>query len=326
MQRKDFAVSWMYDRKNEDRLFIEILKTECRARNMSFMLIDEGHVRGFIKMLKTGGLRIRFLLDMISDLTDSKDPFTRFSYAAKDSGTKVVNDPDYAKAAADKSITHFDLMRAGISVPYTVIFRDWEPSRKISDKERRRLGHPFVIKPAQGYGWRGVKTDAKGTSYEISKAKSVSKGENLLLQKKIEPASIGGRKGWFRVFHVFGEIIPCWWDTGTGHYEHVTLREMYKYRLRSLSLIVSEIARLKNMEWFSTEIAIIVKEKKRSFVVVDYVNDQCDLRSQSRCRAGVPDSVIEHIAYRIVENAWLYKRGVRQPPYRSIFCARAEVT
>ncbi len=323
MERKDFAVSWIYDEKNEDVFFIETLKKECRARDMRFILINESIVKETINDLKEGKLKIKFLLDMVSELTNPKDQFARLSYSAKDSGAKVVNDPDYAKAAADKSITHYDLLKAGILVPYTVIIRDWESARKISKKEKRRLGSSFVVKPALGYGWKGVRLDTKGTLYEISKAKRISKGENLLLQQKIKPMRIDNRMAWFRIFNVFGEIIPCWWHTGTGCYEHVTMREMYKCRLRNLAVIVSEIAKIKNMEFFSTEIAITEKRKERNFVVIDYVNDQCDLRSKSVCRAGVPDSIIEHIAYKIVENAWLHKRGKRRIPYRSIFCAKA---
>ena len=323
MKRKDFAISWFYDKKNEDIFFIEVLKKECKARGMSFMLVDEANVRQSIKKLKEGKLKFKFLLDMVSELTDPKDHFAMLSYAAKDTGTKVINDPDYAKAAADKSITHFDLLKVGIAVPYTVILRTWEPAKRISGREKRKLGSSFVIKPALGYGWRGVKIGAKGTLDEISKAKKISRGENLLLQKNIKPVIIEGRIAWFRVFHVFGEIIPCWWNTGTGHYEHVTLRKMHKHRLRSLTVIVSEIAKLKNIEWFSTEITITLKGKKRWFVVIDYVNDQCDLKSQSMCRAGVPDNLIEHIAYKIVENAWLHKRGKYKTGYRSIFCAKA---
>lgn len=43
------------------------------------------------------------------------------------------------------------------------------------------------------------------------------------------------------------------------------------------------------MDYFSSEIALT---KKNRFVLIDYVNDQCDMRLKSIHPDGVPDSIV----------------------------------
>jgi len=61
---------------------------------------------------------------------------------------------------------------------------------------------------------------------------------------------------------------------------------------------------------FSTEIAYTPEGK---FVVIDYVNDQIDLRLQSGSAEGVPDSVVHQVADRLVEHVIRH----RNKPQRS---------
>jgi hypothetical protein len=51
------------------------------------------------------------------------------------------------------------------------------------------------------------------------------------------------------------------------------------------------------LDLFSTEIAFVSEGR---FVVVDYVNDQIDLRLQSIAAEGVPDDIVKSIAQRLV--------------------------
>jgi len=55
------------------------------------------------------------------------------------------------------------------------------------------------------------------------------------------------------------------------------------------------IANITQLDFFSTEIVLTNDGK---FVVIDYVNDQCDMRLKSRHIDGVPDSAV----IQIIEN------------------------
>jgi len=323
METFDFAIGCQYVDKQED-FFIECLKQECRARRMRFLCVDGESVNSLESDIKKGKAKIRFYLDMASETYSKRDRFTRFNYSLKDSGTRIVDDPDDTKVATDKSITHHDLARAKVPVPYTIIIRNWEPQRRLTPQEKKKLGLPFIIKPALGYGQKGVKiVDKKYNLKDIAQARKFNKGDNFLLQEFIEPLEIEEEPAWFRVYSIFGEIIPCWWNPHTRDYRQVTMKEADKYKLFPLARIASEIARITRIDWFSCEIAISRKNKK--FVVIDYMNDQCAVCARSQEKGGVPDEVVSHLASRIVEKAWQYNTGRYTLTYRGVWFPKIKV-
>ena len=328
MKQYDFALSW--DDSIREK-FVKWIRRESSLRGLELLLITERNVERVIEGLGKGRLKIKFLLDCAADYYDRRDLFARLCYAVKDIGGHVVCDPDDAREASNKAITHYDLVKANIPTPYTVVVRNWEPNNfKLSKEELNRLGKPFIIKPASGFGQKGVVRDAKGSIEEIAKARRFNRGDNFLLQEKIEPLLLDDRQGWFRVYFLFGEIIPCWWSTETGYYSYVSLRQMHRYKLLALARITSEIARVTNMDFFSSEIAITGKGKERRFAAIDYVNDQPELRVRSGKATGgfvagpVPE-VVQHIAERIVEIAWRISRNIPFGMHRSIWLAKASL-
>ncbi len=58
------------------------------------------------------------------------------------------------------------------------------------------------------------------------------------------------------------------------------------------------IRRACRLDFFSSEIAIT---SERKFIVVDYVNEVCDMRRKSRFENGAPDAVVSTIARLLAE-------------------------
>jgi len=323
MKAFDFGIGWPVE-GGENEIFISALKSECEAHRLEFIFIDRISIDTLNSEIKKGELKLKFYLDMASETFDPKDDFTRFAYALKDSGTRIVADPDDVKAAADKSITHFDLAMAKVPVPYTVLVRNWEPTRRLTDEEKTKLGLPFVLKPALGYGQKGVKIiKQKANLKEIAESRLLNKGDNFLLQEFIEPLELNGEPAWFRVFHLFGEIFPSWWNPTTHVYRRVTLKEMDEYKLLPLIRITTEIARITRIDWFSCEIAL--GKKENNFVTIDYMNDQCAISPQSKYKDGVPDELIVQIAERMVEKASQYIRNKFTLSHRAIWFPKIKV-
>ena len=106
---------------------------------------------------------------------------------------------------------------------------------------------------------------------------------------------LDGKRAWFRSFWAFGRPIPVWWDDQTHLYEELKKEEMEYFGLKKLYEITRKIAKITGLDFFSTEIVFTSDNK---FVVIDYVNDQCDMRLKSKHLDGVPDSV----GYQIVNN------------------------
>jgi len=113
------------------------------------------------------------------------------------------------------------------------------------------------------------------------------------LQEKVSPATLADRRAWFRVFYAFGRIIPCWWDDLTHVYEELTPADEEGFGLQSLRSIAAAIREVCVLDFFSTEIALM---PGKTFVVVDYVNEMCDMRLKSLHIDGVPDQIVLSIA------------------------------
>lgn len=322
MKTYDFGFIFIGNKKES---IIKWIREECRFRALSFLWINEHNAPKILQKLSSNKLKIRFLVDNESDYFNPEDIYMKICYAVKDSGGEVIDDPDKARSSADKSIMHFDLVEAGLSVPYTVVVRNWQPDDfELSKEQLKGLGTPFIIKPARGFGQKGVIKDASGDIKQIAEARHFSRGDNFLLQEKIEPIMLDDQMGWFRVYYLFGEIIPCFWNNQTGEYKHVSLREMHNFRLLPLARYASEIARMVNMKFFSTEIAVTGRGKKRRFVIIDYVNDQCELCVRPTKMAGPVPEAIHHIAEALVEHAWMHRVGKKPIIHRSIWLAKAK--
>lgn len=301
MKSFDFGISWSGNIKER---FVRLLQLACKKKGLSFFWISNDNLKEVSRALDRKEISIKVLLDTEATYNKKGDPYAHICYDIKDSGGVVINDPDRAKAAIDKSVMHYELINTGIITPYTVVVRNWEPKNfRLPDQEKEKLGVPFVIKPALGYGQLGVIRNARGTIREIATARHYDRGDNFLLQEKIAPIEVAGRRAWFRGFNVFDTIIPCFWDDQLNRYEHISYEELNEYGLFPLVKIISKIAGITRMAWFSTEIAIDQKNGQKRFVVIDYVNDQCDMTSKIETPSGVPDQIAEHTASCIVDAA-----------------------
>ena len=323
MKRYDFGLSWSGTIKE---YFVDCLQKSCKEKNISFFWVNEDNIRKVLGQLESASLKITVMLDTEATYNKKNDPYARSCYAVKDNGGVVINDPDRTKIAIDKSVMHYELMHMGIAVPYSVIVRNWEPnSFKLTEEERKKLGVPFIIKPALGYGQLGVVREARGSIREIARARSFDRGDNFLLQEKITPIELGTRRAWFRVLHVFNTIIPCWWDDNLNRYEHVSLEEFNSYNLFPLVAISSKIASATRMVWFSTEVAIDKHEGKLRFIAIDYVNDQCDMSAKSETTSGVPDGVVFYTAQCIVDSAYRFVNRVKEEKKYTILLKDASI-
>jgi hypothetical protein len=285
----DVALLWEWE---FDYDFIQILDKQCVQFGLNSHIIHPYNLAETELMIKDDSFGARFFYDRASDANSAFEPVIQ---KLLDSGSYPLNQPEKLQKALDKAAIHSELIQCGLHVPYTIILspnRDWT---KIKIGELIRLGEPFIIKPAIGGGGVGVELNAK-TLFDIVKAKESKNKERFLLQEKVLPIQFGERRAWFRVYYVCENTISCWWDDDTHIYHRVSPEEETIYGLSRLKKEILKIADIAGLQFFSTEIAIVDKE---TFVIVDYVNDQCDMRLKSIHFDGVPDDVVEEVAYSI---------------------------
>jgi len=105
------------------------------------------------------------------------------------------------------------------------------------------------------------------------------------------------RPAWCRMISSAETLYICLWVTDIHFYTPVTAGEEKDYNLGPLRTIATSIGEFCSLDLFSTEVALT---PAGHFVVVDYVNDQIDLRLQSKAVDGVPDAMVQDIADGLV--------------------------
>lgn len=293
----DLACAWNWE---YDREFMELLQMKSRDLGITTYLIERKNIEETLRLVREGTLKLRFLLDRASDDDEAFQPLAHFLAQDGGQGTCVINPFALQSRAADKATMHLEFLTHGIQVPYTLIISPYNQRREaeLSLTELAKLGRPFIIKPANTTGGGiGVVTGAE-TLKDVLEARQHHKNDKYLLQETMKPASLSENRAWFRVFYAFGDIIPCWWDDQTHVYEEITEEDLSAFGLEELMSITQKIFEVCRLDFFSTELVLTAQLK---FVSVDYVNEVCDMRPQSRHRDGVPDRVIGRIVGRLLQ-------------------------
>ena len=289
----------MTHKLDADDYFIHCVQRQCAEARLNFFLIEPLWVEPFHDALKMGKVWPRALLNMHSEHHQPEEIYHRLVKLAAERGSFVIDPPDRAQAAFDKSRVHPRLVEALIPVPHTVIAPPpGEGHWSLSEADRAALGSPFVIKPAMGYGRKGLVLDATSEA-DLGRSAAAWPDRHYLLQRRVIPRHVNGEPIYFRAFFVFGAVWLSWWNCFTDRYRLVTPTERETLGLAPLEDLIRRIAALTGMNFFSSEIA---QAEGGEFIVIDYVNDQCHMLSQSaNPQIGVPDGLVAAIAMSLVE-------------------------
>lgn len=292
MVKFDLAVSYVWEYDVE---FIQMIEECFHENGLSTFIISDYNVKNITEKLRNRELFFHCYLDRASDVDDR---FADMAEMLSKRKTRIFNPYKNAAHAVDKATMHLDLITAGLNTPYTIIIPPVTEKEEIyiSINDLAILGRPFIIKPANTTGGGiGVVTGAESL-HEVLAERISNVNDKYLIQKKIYPKELEGRRAWFRSFWAFGRPIPCWWNDLTHRYDLLMPEHIENYNLKELFTITRKIGRMTGLDFFSTEI-VLTNENK--FVVVDYVNDQCDMRPQNNHYDGAPNAVIKQIIYNM---------------------------
>jgi hypothetical protein len=287
----DLCLPWYSE---DDADFIRLIERAGERLSTSVKQVTPGDLLAFITGLYTGQVSFGTLLDRAQG-----DPrFLPINRWSRERGIRCLNPDEVSARASDKATMHFELITGGIDTPYTIILSSFVEQPILRPVDIAPLGPRFMMKPALGGGGEGVVEI--GTMEEIIKTRLDYPEQKYLVQARIEPMGLEGRPAWFRVLYAGGKTWPCWWHPRTHEYKVLSEGEESLYglgRLRQVTMCIASICRL---DWFSTEIAVTPEGR---FISVDYVNDQIDLRLQSKAADGVPDQLAEQLADQLVAMA-----------------------
>jgi len=267
---------------------------------VDFFLVEPCWVDDLARAVEAGRVGVGILCDLASDGTSPGDPYARLAWLARECGVRLVNDPVQAAHFSDKGAAHAALTAAGLPLPFGLTVRaDELDTRVLTPEERGRLGEPFYIKPCHGFACRGVLADGREIA-DVRRSQAACADTHYLLQRRVEVADISGRPAYWRVFSILGDVRVCWWHPATRHYALVTGWQVTQYQLRPLFDLGRRLAALTGLELFSVEVA---RRPDGAFRLIDYVNDQIDLRAQSFAADGLPDELVRHVAAGLADAA-----------------------
>lgn len=291
METFDLAIAYVWEFDEE---FISAIEKVFHDRELTTFIIKENNISEITEKVKTRQLNFRCYLDRASDVDDN---FLELAKILTKRKTRIFNPYKKVEHAIDKATMHLEFITTGLNVPHSIIIPPHSQFEDlfVSIDDLEILGRPFIIKPCNTTGGGiGVVTGAESLK-EVLTARSKLSDDKYLIQEHIHPTMIDGKRAWFRCFWAFGKTICVWWDDQTHIYTAINTDEIEKFKLKKLIRITRMIQRLTELDFFSTEIALTEKNK---FVVIDYVNDQCDMRLKSLHPDGVPDaSVLQIINY-----------------------------
>ena len=301
----DIVVSSPYS--NYD-FFAHKMRELCGQWSLTFFMVDDVWVHEFYRKLQDKEISVRVLFDLTANQILEDDIYVKLAREAKRQGSFVIDDPDVTAAAAHKGHFHQVMLQHRLPVPETVVVnREDLHDFRITDEIKARVGTPFVVKPAWGDSGVGVIMDAYSEDALAESAELAPNSDAFLIQQRLRMKKLGSHAGWFRMMHICGEIIPCWWDPVSHEYHLVTPTQVKRFRLRRLKPIMRGIARASKMKKFTSEICLHDDGK---LYVIDYVNADPDMNPRSFYDNGVPDEIVRHVVWLLFHEAMkIVKKG-----------------
>ncbi len=279
------ASNWEYDDG-----FIRLLDSTCRARGRTLLTLTPSNLADVLPLLSSGEAGFSSLLDRASE---SDPAFLPLVDMARATGARRFNPRELADLSYDKAAMHYKFIEAGIHTPHTIVLPSFNESPGLPELDLSPLGGRFTVKPARGGGGEGVRNEV--TRLEEVRSERVRFPEQqYLLQAHVTPRMLHGYPAWFRVIYCMGEVYPSFWDVTTHAYSQIP--DMAPVR-NDLRIVTKSIAAVCGLDLFSSELALLEDGR---LLAVDYVNDPIDLRLQSQAVDGVPDAIMDAIAYQLV--------------------------
>ena len=301
MEKFDLGLAFVWE---YDQDFIDLTERLFHQNNLTTFIIGEHNIAEVRELIQSKKLHFNFYLDRAWDVNEE---FGALGLMINKRKTVIFNPYKQVLHAIDKATMHLEFISSGIHVPHSIIIPPVTEKEElyISLVDLAKLGRPFIIKPCNTTGGgTGVVTGAESLQ-EILHERNSHSEDKYIIQEKIYPMIPDGKRAWFRVFWAFGNAVPTWWDDQTHLYREMTQEEVRKFNLKEIFSITKTIAKLTQLDFFSTE---IVLTQDGRFLAIDYVNDQCDMRLQSLHYDGVPDRVASQISYNMMKKVKLLKR------------------
>jgi hypothetical protein len=296
---------------------VELFHEAMSPLGLSVLLVNQSNVDRVIAEVQRDWLQPHVYLDLAST---THPRFNDLALAAAAKDVYVVDDPDGLTDWTYKATSHVRLARAGLPLPPTVILPRGSPDRELTAAERDMIGDRCVLKPSAGFGNRGVVVGVAPTAGNISQARDFNRDDDWLVQRMVSWTrfTVPDRPAYLRAYHVLGHRSLMWWakEGETDHYDLLSWEDLGRFDLLPAVDLVDRVAATSGVDFFSSEIAITTTDPAdpNRFVLIDYINDQCDMDPEARPgTTPVPEPWVQWVCQRLAEFCWRKKHGMPIP-------------
>ncbi len=312
----DFIIALDYLSPNSRllRLFHEAFA----AMQLSVLLVNKSNVHDVFRRVRGGRIRPHVYLDLSSR---PGDVFEQLLYAAHGGGAYAIRHPERTDWIY-KARAHPLLQKAGLPLPPTIIIRHDEPDRALTPAELALVGDPCVIKPSYGEAGKGARLRVSPDAASIASAREYNRADDWLVQKFLTFARCGEHPAYFRAYSILGQRSLLWWSLERKGYDALNWQDIERYDLLELFDLVGHVADQTGMDFFSTEIAGVADESApngRRWLLVDYVNDQCDMDPAGSASGGVPEAWASAVCRRFADFTHRQKHNLPPDTADSVF-------
>jgi hypothetical protein len=288
---------------------VELFHEAMAPYGLSVLPVNQTNVDQVIGQIEQGWLAPHVYLDLAST---TKPRFNDLALAASRRGVYVIDNPDGLTTWTYKATSHERLQKAGLPLPPSVILPRGSADRALTPEERQLIGDRCVIKPSAGYANRGVVVGVEPTLAQITQARDFDRNDDWLVQKMISWTRLGNRPAYLRGYHLLGHRSLMWWckEGKDDRYDLLTWDDLQKYDLLPAVDLIDRVAAASGVDMFSSEIAITKTTGDDRFVLIDYINDQCDMDPEARPgTTPVPEQWVKWVCGRLAEFTWRRKHG-----------------
>ncbi|MFC1568776.1 hypothetical protein ACFL4L_00950 [bacterium] len=299
------TTDWEYDID-----FIRFLETSIQRNRCDSMVVQTDNLDKVVQEIETGKLSVLALIDRASD---TSPVFIKLQSLLHESSIPIIDPIEQIRWVSDKATLHLEFLSAGILTPYTLILPPFDENNNpvMHVDDLAHLGRPFVIKPANTTGGGVGVVNGAESLQEVLHARKEFKSDKYLIQEKINPLEKEGYRFWFRSFYVGGPVFSTWWNEETHRYALIDDALIDPFGLITIPKLMQQIHQVAMLTFFSSEIACCEDGR---WIVVDYVNESCDMRLQSKHWDGVPDALVEQIAQALVDSIFCNPQSVINNP------------
>lgn len=286
---------------------VELFQEAMAPYGLSILPVNQSNVNLVVQQIERGWLQPHVYLDLASS---THPRFNDLANAAAARGVYVIDHPADLTTWTHKASSHQRLEQAGLPLPPSIILPKGSPDRELTEAERAMIDDRCVIKPSAGFANRGVVVGVEPTRAEIAKARDFNRDDDWLVQKMISWTRCGNRPAYLRGYHLLGHRSLMWWckENGEDRYELLTWADLQHYDLLPAVDLIDRVAAASGIDFFSTEIAITSANGPDRFVLIDYINDQCDMDPE--CRPGttpVPEAWVKWVCGHLADFTWRLK-------------------